>query len=252
MGDKSTFLRQTALITLLAHVRLVRAARRPDRTGRPHLHPRQALRAKILRGQSTFMVEMQETAHILRHASERSLILLDEIGRGTATFDGLSIAWAVSEHLARDAERAPRTLFATLPRTGGPCGRPARGREPARVRARVEGRRRVPAQDRARRLRPLVRHPGRAPRGAARGRRGPRPGDPAQPGAHGVRPRGRQLAALRRRACRRPLQLALFAGPEDEVVRELRGLDLGPTAPADGRRWRCSPNCRSGWAAQGS
>ena len=62
-------------------------------------------------GQSTFMVEMAETANILHHASDRSLVLLDEIGRGTATFDGLSIAWAVSEHLARDLRS--RTVFAT-------------------------------------------------------------------------------------------------------------------------------------------
>jgi DNA mismatch repair protein MutS len=56
---------------------------------------------------------MQETAHILRHATARSLVLLDEIGRGTATFDGLSIAWAVAEHVARDARPGPKTLFAT-------------------------------------------------------------------------------------------------------------------------------------------
>jgi DNA mismatch repair protein MutS len=62
-------------------------------------------------GQSTFMVEMAETANILHHASDRSLVLLDEIGRGTATFDGLSIAWAVSEHLAGDL--GSRTVFAT-------------------------------------------------------------------------------------------------------------------------------------------
>jgi DNA mismatch repair protein MutS len=68
---------------------------------------------QILRGQSTFMVEMQETAHILRHAGGRSLVLLDEIGRGTATFDGLSIAWAVAEHVARAGAAGPKALFAT-------------------------------------------------------------------------------------------------------------------------------------------
>mgnify|MGYP001309582703 FL=1 len=67
----------------------------------------------IARGQSTFMVEMQETARILHHATSRSLVVLDEIGRGTATFDGLSIAWAVAEHLASNPKARPKTLFAT-------------------------------------------------------------------------------------------------------------------------------------------
>jgi len=67
----------------------------------------------IARGQSTFMVEMQETSRILHTASSKSLVVLDEIGRGTATFDGLSIAWAVAEYLATNPRVRPKTLFAT-------------------------------------------------------------------------------------------------------------------------------------------
>ena len=112
MGGKSTFLRQTALVVLMAQMGSFVPAREAKIGLVDRIFTRVGASDQILRGQSTFMVEMQETAHILRHATPRSLVLLDEIGRGTATFDGLSIAWAVAEHLARD-EHGPKTIFAT-------------------------------------------------------------------------------------------------------------------------------------------
>jgi DNA mismatch repair protein MutS len=112
MGGKSTFLRQTALVALLAQMGSFVPAREAKLGLVDRIFTRVGASDQILRGQSTFMVEMQETAHILRHASERSLVLLDEIGRGTATFDGLSIAWAVAEHVAQ-GPASPKTIFAT-------------------------------------------------------------------------------------------------------------------------------------------
>ena len=112
MGGKSTFLRQTALVVLMAQMGSFVPAREAKLGLVDRIFTRVGASDQILRGQSTFMVEMQETAHILRHASAKSLVLLDEIGRGTATFDGLSIAWAVAEHLAR-SDAAPKTIFAT-------------------------------------------------------------------------------------------------------------------------------------------
>ncbi len=111
MGGKSTFLRQTALISVMAQMGSFVPAREAKLPVVDRIFTRVGATDQILRGQSTFMVEMQETAHILRHATRRSLILLDEIGRGTATFDGLSIAWAVAEHLASKLDAM--TLFAT-------------------------------------------------------------------------------------------------------------------------------------------
>ena len=113
MGGKSTYLRQTALLPLLAQIGSfvpVKDAKVPivDR-----IFARVGASDNIARGQSTFMVEMQETAAILHAATSRSLVVLDEIGRGTATFDGLSIAWAVAEYLVTNPKARPKTLFAT-------------------------------------------------------------------------------------------------------------------------------------------
>jgi DNA mismatch repair protein MutS len=114
MGGKSTYLRQTALLPLLAQIGSFVPARDAKLPLVDRIFARVGASDNIARGHSTFMVEMQETAHILHTATSRSLVVLDEIGRGTSTFDGLSIAWAVAEHLAAPSRQArPKTLFAT-------------------------------------------------------------------------------------------------------------------------------------------
>jgi DNA mismatch repair protein MutS len=111
MAGKSTFLRQNALIAILAQMGSFVPARRARIGIVDRLFSRVGAADDLARGRSTFMVEMVETAAILNQASRRSLVILDEIGRGTATFDGLSIAWATIEHL-HETNRC-RTLFAT-------------------------------------------------------------------------------------------------------------------------------------------
>ena len=113
MGGKSTYLRQTALLVLMAQAGSFVPAREALMPIIDRIFARIGAADNLARGKSTFMVEMQETAQILHQATARSLVLLDEIGRGTATYDGLSIAWAVTEHLATNARARPRTLFAT-------------------------------------------------------------------------------------------------------------------------------------------
>lgn len=113
MGGKSTYLRQVALICILAQMGSFVPAKEAYIGVVDRIFTRIGAMDFLSMGQSTFMVEMLETANILNNATSRSLILLDEIGRGTSTFDGLSIAWAVAEYLHEKEEIRPKTLFAT-------------------------------------------------------------------------------------------------------------------------------------------
>jgi DNA mismatch repair protein MutS len=113
MAGKSTYIRQVALIALLAHVGSFVPARSARIPLLDRIFTRVGAMDHLARGQSTFLVEMTETANILHHATARSLVILDEIGRGTSTYDGLSIAWAVCEFLHNTPGRTPLTLFAT-------------------------------------------------------------------------------------------------------------------------------------------
>ncbi len=111
MAGKSTYIRQVALITLLAQLGSFVPAQSAEIGVADRIFARVGAADELSRGQSTFMVEMVETARILNTATDRSLVILDEIGRGTSTYDGLSLAWAITEHL-HDVVKC-RTLFAT-------------------------------------------------------------------------------------------------------------------------------------------
>lgn len=113
MAGKSTFIRQVALIALLAQCGCWVPARSCRMGLVDRIFSRVGASDELARGNSTFMVEMNETANILHHATPRSVVILDEIGRGTSTYDGLSIAWAVIEHLHGSGRDGPLTLFAT-------------------------------------------------------------------------------------------------------------------------------------------
>jgi len=113
MAGKSTYLRQVAIITLMAHIGSFVPAKKAAITIVDRIFTRIGASDNLSGGQSTFMVEMSEVAGILNNATSRSLLILDEIGRGTSTFDGLSIAWAVLEYIADPARCGAKALFAT-------------------------------------------------------------------------------------------------------------------------------------------
>ncbi len=113
MAGKSTYMRQVALISLMAHIGSFVPAKEARIPIIDRIFTRVGASDDLASGQSTFMVEMSETAYILRNATAKSLVILDEIGRGTSTFDGLSIAWAVVEYLCDKNKSGAKTLFAT-------------------------------------------------------------------------------------------------------------------------------------------
>ncbi len=113
MAGKSTYMRQVALIVLMAHMGSFVPAHSADISITDRIFTRIGASDDLYAGQSTFMVEMSEMATILKYATPKSLLILDEVGRGTSTFDGLSIAWAAVEHIANEKKCGARTLFAT-------------------------------------------------------------------------------------------------------------------------------------------
>ena len=113
MAGKSTYMRQTALIVLMAQIGSFVPASKANIGIVDRIFTRVGASDDLASGQSTFMVEMTEVANILRNATAKSLLILDEIGRGTSTFDGLSIAWAVIEHISNPKLLGAKTLFAT-------------------------------------------------------------------------------------------------------------------------------------------
>ena len=234
MAGKSTFLRQNALIAALAQMGSYVPAKSARIGVVDRLFSRVGAADDLARGRSTFMVEMVETAAILNQATERSLVILDEIGRGTATFDGLSIAFACVEHL--NAVNRSRTLFATHFHELTPAlGDDAAAVQPDDEGARIQGPAGVPARGRGWRRRPLLRHPGRQARRPARSR--DQAGARRARRSRGEPDNGRSARRARRAAAvfvRRQGAAAPEPEPETDTLRDaLAAVDPDVMSPRD-------------------
>ena len=233
MAGKSTYIRQVALLTLMAQMGSFVPARAATIGIADRIFARVGASDELSRGQSTFMVEMTETARILNTASERSLVVLDEIGRGTSTYDGISLAWAIVEHL-HDKARC-RTLFATHYHELTDLAQSLPGVRNLNVAVKEW-------QDHVVFLHKIV--PGAADKSygihVARLAGVPRPVNErakqilAQLEAEHLDREGRPKIAVKgKRGRGGDLQLTLFAPPEHPVVEQLRQLDVNSLTPLD-------------------
>ena len=165
MAGKSTYMRQTALITLMAQIGSFVPAKSAVIGVVDRVFTRIGASDDLASGQSTFMLEMSEVANILSHATGQSLLILDEIGRGTSTYDGMAIARAVLEYCADRKKLGAKTMFATHYHELAALEGSVEGVHNYSISAKKAGRQpRFPAQDRARRCRRQLRHRGRKTR----------------------------------------------------------------------------------------
>ncbi len=232
MAGKSTFIRQVALITLMAQCGSFVPAKRATIGVADRIFARVGASDELARGRSTFMVEMTETARILNTATPRSLVILDEIGRGTSTYDGLSLAWAVVEHL-HDKHRLPHAVRHALSRADGA----------GRIACRTCGTTTWPCASGKTRSCSCTRS---CPAQPTRATASTWPGWPACPAAWWNGPsncsaqleneqldvEGRPKLARRGRKIKAAdLQLTLFAAEEPELVSDVRKIKLDETTP---------------------